>query len=156
MPNGMENDNITYKTITGFPSKKIFAELTELYVEIFEDADLEFFGQRFNALTDLLTLLAYHNGYLVGFKVGYRYDALTFYSWIGGVKLIFRNKGIAKQLALLQEQQAKQHGYTKLRTKSMNRFKAMMIMNLKNGFDIKKIYTNTKGQTKIVFEKTIE
>jgi len=37
----------------------------------------------------------------------------------------------------------------------MNTFKPMMILNLKNGFDIVNIYTNTKGQTKIVFEKNI-
>ena len=38
----------------------------------------------------------------------------------------------------------------------MNRFKPMMILNLKNGFSITKVYTNTKGQTKIVFEKQLK
>ncbi len=38
----------------------------------------------------------------------------------------------------------------------MNRFKPMMIMNLKEGFDIKQVYTNDKGQTKIIFEKAID
>ncbi|MFT5215061.1 MAG: hypothetical protein ACI83H_000168 [Glaciecola sp.] len=37
----------------------------------------------------------------------------------------------------------------------MNTYKPMMILNLKNGFDITKIYTNTKGQTKIIFEKDL-
>jgi len=37
----------------------------------------------------------------------------------------------------------------------MNRFKSMMILNLKNGFDIKSVYTNEVGQTKVVFEKTL-
>jgi hypothetical protein len=37
----------------------------------------------------------------------------------------------------------------------MNRFKPMMILNLKNGFDIVQVYTNDSGQTKVVFEKTL-
>ena len=31
----------------------------------------------------------------------------------------------------------------------------MMILNLKNNFDIKQVYTNDSGQTKIIFEKNI-
>jgi hypothetical protein len=37
----------------------------------------------------------------------------------------------------------------------MNHFKGMLILNLKNGFDIKQVYTNDSGQTKIIFEKEI-
>jgi hypothetical protein len=67
-----------------------------------------------------------------------------------------RNLGIAKQLAQLQEEKVKAKGYQTLRTKSMNRFKPMVILNLKNGFDIKSVYTNDVGQTKIVFEKPLK
>ena len=49
----------------------------------------------------------------------------------------------------------KEKGYQRIRTKSMNRFKPMMILNLKNGFDIVQVYTNDSGQTKIVFEKDL-
>ena len=38
----------------------------------------------------------------------------------------------------------------------MNQYKPMMILNLKRGFDIVDIYTNTKGQTKIIFEKELK
>ncbi len=55
----------------------------------------------------------------------------------------------------MQEDYAKQNGYKILRTKSMNHFKPMMILNLKNGFDIVKFYTNDSNQTKIVFEKSL-
>ena len=58
-------------------------------------------------------------------------------------------------IAELQEQEVKAQGYQAIRTKSMNRFKSMMILNLKNGFDIKSVYTNEVGQTKVVFEKTL-
>ena len=100
-------------------------------------------------------ILCYQQKQLLGFKIGYRYNDITFYSWVGGVLPENRGNGIAKQLAQLQEQRVKEKGYQTLRTKSMNRFKPMMILNLKNGFDITNIYTNDVGQTKIVFEKLL-
>ena len=91
----------------------------------------------------------------LGIYIMSRYDPTTFYSWIGGVLKPFRKQGIGAELARLQEQKVKEKNYTKLRTKSMNKYKSMMILNLKNGFDIVKIYTNKTGQTKLIFEKNL-
>jgi hypothetical protein len=55
----------------------------------------------------------------------------------------------------MQEQWAKKNGFLKIRTKSMNQFKPMLILNLKNNFNIKSVYTNKLNQTKIVFEKEL-
>ncbi len=151
----MVKNNIIYKTIEGVPSEKLYQELANLYHYLFENADLKFFKQRIDVQLKALYILAYNGKSLIGFKIGYPYNAHTFYSWVGGVHPKFRNQGIAKQLAKIQEDCAKSKGFTKLRTKSMNQFKPMMILNLKNGFDIVNIYTNTKRQTKIVFEKNI-
>ena len=155
MLNGMAKDSINYITIVGLPESNIYQDMVNLYSEIFEDADLIFFKQHIEEHSKLYSVLVYNNNQLVGFKIGYPYDENIFYSWIGGVKQGFRQQGIAKHLALLQQQWAKKNGFVKLRTKSMNRFKAMIIMNLNNGFDITKVYTNSKGQTKIVFEKQL-
>ena len=62
---------------------------------------------------------------------------------------------IASKLSEMQEEAVVKKGYTKLRTKSMNRFKPMMPLNLKNGFDIVQVYSNEYGQRKIVFEKSL-
>lgn len=140
----MAKNKITYEIIEGYPDNSVYTALETLYVDIFEDADLHFFKKRFQEKSEI-----------VGFKIGYHYNYSTFYSWVGGVKLAFRNQGIALRLSQLQEERVRQKGYTKLRTKSMNRFKPMMILNLKNGFDITQIYTNDFGQTKIVFEKNL-
>jgi predicted GNAT superfamily acetyltransferase len=155
MPNGMENDELTYQVIEDSLSEEVLHDILLVYKSIFEDYKLDFFKNRIHQKEDVLTILSYNKKQLVGFKIGYRYDDTTFYSWVGGVLLTQRRQGIAQQLISIQHEQAKMKGYAKLRTKSMNRFKPMMILNLKNGFDITKIYTNTKGQTKIVFEKTI-
>jgi predicted GNAT superfamily acetyltransferase len=151
----MENASITYKTTFGKPNTSTLSELTTLYTTIFEDADVPFFLNRINQHPKLFTALAYTNNLLVGFKIGYPKTNTIFYSWIGGILPEYRNKGIAMQLAQLQEEHAKEQRFTILSTKSMNCFKPMMILNLKRGFNITKIYTNTKGQTKVVFEKAL-
>ena len=148
MPNGMAKNSINYITVAGFPNESVHQDMINLYAEIFEDADISFFKQRIAEHQKLLSVLAYYDNQLTGFKVGYPYDEIIFYSWIGGVSEKFRQQNIATHLALLQEQWAKDYGFTKLKTKSMNRFKAMMVLNLKSGYNITKVYTNTKGQTK--------
>ena len=136
MQNGMAKSSINYITIDGCPDENTYQDMVNIYSKIFEDADEVFFKQRVNEHTQLLSVLAYYENELIGFKIGYPYNKDIFYSWVGGVLPKYRNLGIASQLALLQEQWTKQNGFTTLRTKSMNRFKSMIIMNLKNGFDI--------------------
>lgn len=156
MLNGMENDNITYKLIEGYPDNTSLLKIEQLYIQLFQDADLKFFRNRLKEQNKSLSILAYNGSSLIGFKIGYPYNRSTFYSWIGGVNLKYRKQSVATKLAKYQETFAEKEGFKKLRTKSMNDYKPMMILNLKNGFDIKQVYTNDKGQTKIVFEKDID
>ncbi len=141
--------------VEGIPKDTILKELLHLYETIFDDAKLDFFIDRITSKTDVIIVLTYFENSPVGFKIGYRYNETTFYSWVGGVLPDFRRKGIAQKLAKKQEELIKGKGYKKLRTKSMNRFKPMLILNIKNGFDIVQVYTNTSGQQKIVFEKDL-
>ncbi len=156
MMNGAEkNKSVRFQLIENTPNATELELLLMLYQQIFEDAKPEFFKQRLHEKETILSIIAFKNQQPVGFKIGYKYDEHTFYSWVGGVLKNVRNQGFASNLTTHQENWARKKGYTKLRTKSMNRFKPMMILNLKNGFDIKKIYTNDNGQTKIIFEKEI-
>ncbi|WP_075343354.1 GNAT family N-acetyltransferase [Tenacibaculum agarivorans] len=143
------------KIIEGIPSPKIMETLLFLYAAIFEDALHDFFIDRIQSKKDVIIIIAYETKKPVGFKIGYQYNETTFYSWVGGVLPDYRRKGIAQKLAITQETLIKKRGYTKLRTKSMNRFKPMLLLNIKNGFDIVQVYTNESGQQKIVFEKNI-
>lgn len=151
--NGMGKNNIEYHTFVGYPDNPILEDILDLYNRIFSDADINFFNNRLIENANSFFICAYYDNKIIGFKIGYPYKETTFYSWIGGVLPNFRRQGIAAQLAKLQEDYAKQNNFHKLRTKSMNQYKSMMILSLKNGFDIVKYYTNTKGQAKIVFEK---
>jgi len=151
----MEFDKFSFKIVEGIPSKDILTEVLTVYKLVFDDYKLDFFKDRIHKKESLLLVLCYHQNKLAGFKIGYRYNDTTFYSWVGGVLPKYRRNGIAKKLAQLQEEKVRERGYRKMRTKSMNRFRPMMILNLKNGFDIANIYTNDLGQTKIVFEKNL-
>jgi predicted GNAT superfamily acetyltransferase len=151
----LNNKEYTYRTLLETPKPSILDELLHVYGLLFEDAKLNFFVDRVHSKEDLVINLCYHNSRLVGFKVGYRYNENTFYSWVGGVLSAYRKQGIAQKLMELQHHAAKEKGYQKMRTKSMNRFKPMMILNLKNGFEIVQVYTNDSQQTKIVFEKKL-
>ena len=155
MQNGMENAKHTYASVNGHLKPEILIQVLALYAEIFKDADIEFFKQRLKENPKFHIDLSYNEEKLIGFKIGYPYNSNTFYSWVGGVHSNFRYQGVASKLAQFQENYAKKEGFTKLRTKSMNQYKPMMILNLKNGFSITNIYTNSIGQTKIVFEKIL-
>ena len=156
MMSGMaKNKQFDFKIIEDIPNDEMMQALLHLYKTIFDDAKPDFFIQRLHEKEHVLSLVAFHNEKPIAFKIGYKYDETTFYSWVGGVLQEYRKQGIARHLAKIQEGWAKKHGYSKLRTKSMNHFKGMLILNLKNGFDIKQVYTNDNGQTKIIFEKEI-
>ncbi|SDW23564.1 Acetyltransferase (GNAT) family protein [Lutibacter oricola] len=155
MMNGMDENSLCFKIIKGIPSTSELNILESLYAETFEDARLDFFSKRLTEKDDVCSLIAFENNTPIGFKIGYNYNEKTFYSWVGGILPKYRRNGVAKKLAQLQEQWAKKNNYLNIRTKSMNQFKPMMILNLKNGFDIVSIYTNSTNQTKIVFEKQL-
>ena len=155
MLNGMVKDNYTFEIVEGIPSKQLLEDILLVYKSVFDDYKLDFFKNRVHQKQDLIMVLCFKQNQLLGFKIGYRYNDTVFYSWVGGVLSEHRKNGIAKQLAQLQEEKVKEKKYQKIRTKSMNLFKPMMILNLKNGFDIKNLYTNVVGQTKIIFEKDI-
>ncbi|NOY47284.1 MAG: hypothetical protein GXO84_03590, partial [Chlorobi bacterium] len=67
-------NNISYKTIEGIPSEKLYQGLAKLYYSLFEDPDLKFFKQRSDEQLKSLYVLAYNDKVLIGFKIGYPYN----------------------------------------------------------------------------------
>ncbi len=155
MLSGMAKNNVTYKTIAGIPNDHTLQEIMVIYYDIFNTENKTYITERFQKEKAIFSVLSYHNSTLIGFKIGYKKNDATFYSWLGGVTQNYRRLGVAKQLAFLQENYAKASGYKTIQTKSTNRFKPMIFFNLKQGFDIKNTYCNTKNELKIVFEKKL-
>ena len=90
---------------------------------------------------------------VTGFKFGYEAEEDTFYSWLGGVHLAYQKQGIASKLMKAQHDKCKKRGYKRVRTYSNNARKAMIITNIKHGFDIIETFVDAKGRHKIVLEK---
>ncbi len=81
-----------------------------------------------------LILVAEENQQLLGFKMGYRLDESTFYSWLGGVVVNARGKGIAQALLDEQEKWARDHNYQNITVKSRNQFPSMLRLLLRNDY----------------------
>ncbi|WP_325100945.1 GNAT family N-acetyltransferase [Metabacillus niabensis] len=85
--------------------------------------------------------------------MGYELKADTFYSWLGGVAPKYQKHGIGTKLMEMQHQWIKENGYSYVQTKTMNKWRSMLILNIKNGFDVIDTYIDKKGLQKIVLEK---
>ena len=124
-------------------------------LNIFGTFDSEKLEKRFSQAKDLLINLAFDGEKLVGFKVGYQIDRAKFYSWLGGVDKNYRKNGIAQELMKRQHNWCVEKGYKIVQTKTKNSSKPMLILNIKNGFDIVGVYRNLRNELKIVLEKDL-
>src|SRR5690606_33178693 len=93
--------------------------------------------------------VAIHEKRIVGYKIGYALNPEQFYSWLGGVDKVYRNYGIASCLMKRQHQYAENSGYQVIQTKTKNNWRSMLLLNIKNGFDVIGTYTDQDGEIKI-------
>ena len=101
-------------------------------------------------------LIAYVGEKPAGFKLGYALDKDTFYSWLGGVLPAYRRDGVAQALLEAQETWAKEKGYKSISVKTRNSFPAMLMMLIKNGYQV--IELEKKGEVvdyRLVLRKTL-
>ena len=106
---------------------------------------------------DLLMLLAYMENEPIGFKIGYRQDAETFYSAKGGVLAAYRRQGIARMMLYDMLARVKKMGYARFTFDTFpNKHPGMTIMGLEQGFYVAKADFNTVFQDyRLQFEKAI-
>ena len=83
-----------------------------------------------------LSLVARVDGQPAGFKLGYETGPGRFSSWIGGVVPTYRRQGVAQQLLDAQEAWCRTAGYREVTVKSRNRFRGMVALLVRNGYDI--------------------
>ena len=103
-----------------------------------------------------LALKAAVDGKNAGFKLGYELDGDTFYTWFGGVLPLYRQIGLAGQLANAQEGWAKARGYKRIRLKTRNYLKPMLIFAMKNGFNIVEIEERPDiNENRIILQKEL-
>ncbi len=142
-----------YIVINSIPDADVMHGILELHKDIFGTSnDLI---SKMSSKPQLLVITAMDGKKVIGYKIGYAIDRNKFYSWLGGVDINYRKHGIASTLMEKQHQCLKDNGYDIVQTKTMNKWRSMLILNIKNGFDVIDTYTDEKGLHKIVLEKSL-
>ncbi len=131
------------------------AVLSILIREIFGQWDPRWFHSNLRNHPRFHLLIASIDDQPVGFKLGYELDQWCFYSWLGGVMPAYRGLGIAADLIQAQQDWCRAQGYRKIQTKTQNRWKSMLLLNIKMGFEIIGYHSSDEGGPKIVLEKTL-
>ncbi|MFJ7972148.1 GNAT family N-acetyltransferase [Psychrobacillus sp. NPDC096389] len=135
------------------PETDVLNGIMELPKHVFEGAELKL--EELTEKKNLLIFVAIDSKRVIGFKMGYEFNDHTFYSWLGGVHSDYRGKGIASELMHRQHEKIKSLGYPKVRTISRNKRRAMLLLNIKFGFDVVETFVSKKGTHKIVLEKEL-
>ncbi|MCL9662636.1 GNAT family N-acetyltransferase [Paenibacillus hunanensis] len=152
-----------YRKLQGLPEAELLQRIARLHESIFADPqDVGLIQKIHNNVTiqdmdQLLTIVALDGDQVVGYKIGYPLmeDEHTFYSWLGGVNPAYRQQGIASRLMDEQHEHLREQGYRKVQTKTMNRWRNMLLLNIQYGFDIVDTFTDARGMFKIVLEKEL-
>ena len=137
----------------GFPDSKIMDQILTLHEHIFNDPDT--LVHKAQSKQKILFTVCLQNDKVLGYKIGYELDTDCFYSWLGGVEEKHRNIGIASRLMDRQHLYLKEKGYNTIQTKTKNRWRNMLLLNIKKGFDVIGTYTDSKGEPKIILQKPL-
>ncbi|MBS4198542.1 GNAT family N-acetyltransferase [Bacillus sp. FJAT-49732] len=138
---------------TDLPDNEIMTGILQIHEGIFQDSSI--MVKKMENKRNLLIHVASINSKVVGYKIGYEISNEKFYSWLGGVDTTFRNLGIATKLMEKQHQYLIDKGYKIVQTKTKNKWRQMLILNIKNGFNIMDTYIDKNGEIKIILEKNL-
>lgn len=131
-------------------------DVRRIVTVLFGSWEDQWFFSRLESHPNFLVLLAWVEGKLAGFKIGYAIDHLNFYSWLGGVLPEFQGVGIGRDLMKVQHDWCAHKGFKKIQTKTQNRFKSMLLLNLQEGFEVSGFEAYEVGGPKILMEKVLE
>lgn len=142
---------------------KTFANITESEIKdisvviekAFGEWDPSWFNSTLQNHTKYFLWIAYIEEQVVGFKLGYEVGKHEFYSWLGGVIPDYHGLGIGSDLMRAQHTWCKENGYKKIQTKTQNRFREMLLLNIKFGFDVIGYQISDEGGPKIILEKIL-
>ncbi|MGM0847077.1 MAG: GNAT family N-acetyltransferase [Bacillota bacterium] len=145
--------SIDYLIFNSMPDSDVLAAIIELHKVIFGTSDDLI--NKMESKNKILVVTAMTGSKVIGYKIGYKLNNDKFYSWLGGVDPNYRKLGIASGLMEKQHQYLKKNGYSVVQTKTMNKWRKMLVLNIKNGFDVIDTYIDEKGLHKIVLEKKL-
>ena len=146
--------NIEFKIYEDFPSNDVLSWTATLNQEIFQFGETEQHLSEFlQNRTKILICLAFHDGQPIGYKIGFQERTYYFESWRGGVLPKYRGNGIAQHLLTLQHDWCTEKGFRIVTTITSNNNTAMLIVNLRNGFEIVGTSFDRRSVVKVFLQK---
>ncbi len=143
----------TYRTLLEHEARSVWSEVEPLAEALFGE---DHYAERVAFQNGLCLVVAYADGRVVGFKVGYLDRPRRFTSWLGGVDPDWRGQGIGAQLMRLQHEHIGAIGCSRIWTITSDAYQPMIRLNLAHGFRIIGTYTNRSGVPKLILEKVLE
>ncbi|WP_221568137.1 GNAT family N-acetyltransferase [Alkalihalobacillus sp. TS-13] len=141
------------RIFTSMPDERTLDQLCALHNLVF--SSINGFLEELQTKHRPCILAVYDKETPIGYKIGYERKANHFYSWLGGVHPDQRGKGVGEELLIRQHDWCRKHGYKTIRTHTKNKWRSMLILNIKNGFDVIGTFTDEKGDPKIILEKQL-
>jgi ribosomal protein S18 acetylase RimI-like enzyme len=131
-------------------------ELAErLCADLFPDLPTSFVRSRLDYVPDAELVLALQDCAPIGFKLAYRATRDVLYSWLGGVAPQARRSGVASELMRRQHRFAAQDGFAFIETRTRTTNAAMLILNLKSGFQIVGLESDALGRFVAIQRKNL-
>jgi len=140
------------KLYEGVPAKEIVDAILDVHKEVFEDETLP---EKAATKQNVRFFVAWDNEKVAGYKIGYELSPDTFYSWYGAVRPEYRGQGIASTLMKQQHHYLKDAGYVMVETKTRNKWREMLILNIKHGFDVTETFFDGDGIHRIILRKQL-
>lgn len=139
--------------VIGSEEKEIILGLGQKSFPDFDEVKL---SRKLNETLQPYLIVAYDINKPVGFKLGFKHDTDSFNSWLGGVLPEYQQLGIGSELMMKQHDWIKTKGYKKVFTKSKSKFRHMIDLDLKHGFEIVGTEKEITGEIKILFQKSFD
>lgn len=148
----MKMEYVIYKRHPSSMKQKILS----LCEQVFGTFNSSYLLTRLPKIVDPVLILAKRNREVVGFKLGYRRSSTLFYSWLGGVLPAERCHGVATELMATQHGRLLELGYRFVETHTRASNNAMIILNLRHGFEIVGVENSSDGHLIVSQRKSLE
>lgn len=130
--------------------------LLAFHTELFGDGVTRDMLETFERQSETASMfIAHQNRELLGFKFGVKRAPGCYYSWSGGVLPEARGKGIGSALMKAQHEWVAAQGYTRIVTATTNKWREMIVLNVRNGFNVVGLSTEGGGEVRITLEKPL-
>ena len=137
------------------PIETVGDQLLGLCRSVFPDFEDYYLLDRLPRLDDPDLWIARRGAAWIGFKLAYRRGPDLLYSWLGGVEQASRGQGVAARLMVLQHQGASERGFRFVETRTRTSNNAMIILNLRHGFQLCGHETDARGRSVVIQRKAL-